>query len=69
MKWIFFLVICPATSMDFCEPRWNNQVFETKVECEQALKTEAAAYESDSIIVMQAGCQQKKEEKTPKKAN
>lgn len=62
MKWFFFLVICPATSMDFCEPRWNSQVFETEAECKQALKTEAAAYKDESIIVKQAGCRQKKEE-------
>ena len=29
MKWLFFLVICPPTGMDYCEPVWNDQLFET----------------------------------------
>lgn len=63
MKWLFFLVLCPPTGMDYCEPVWNDQLFETRVQCEQALEAAVGQHKNSDYTVMQAACRQKKEEK------
>ena len=63
MKWLFFLVICPPTGMDYCEPVWNDQLFEPLAQCEQAMESAAWQYKDSEYIVMRAACRQKKDEK------